>query len=85
MPRKPKRPPEVLAPVAPDVLNYAPGAAQPAATTHHRNGTTDKTVLTDDGPVALEIPRDRHGTFAPLLIPTHERRFTGVDDTIIAV
>jgi transposase-like protein len=47
-------------------LGYA-GAPKPAATTNHRNGTTDKTVLADDGPVALEIPRDRHGTCAPVL------------------
>jgi transposase-like protein len=34
-------------------------------------------VLTDDGTVDLAVPRDREGTFAPLLIPKHERRFTG--------
>jgi len=33
----------------------------------------------------LAIPRDRHGTFAPVLIPTHQRRFTGFDDKILAL
>jgi transposase-like protein len=53
--------------------------------TNQRNGKTGKTVLTDDGPLRLEIPRDRNGTFAPILIPKHARRFTGFDDKIIAM
>ncbi|WP_277343307.1 IS256 family transposase, partial [Cupriavidus taiwanensis] len=44
-----------------------------------------KTVLTDDGPLRLDIPRDRDGSFDPILIPKHERRFTGFDDKIIAM
>ena len=50
-----------------------------------RNGKSSKTVLTDDGPLRVEIPRDRDGSFAPILIPKHERRFTGFDDKIIAM
>jgi len=65
-------------------LGYAPGAT-PEAVGNHRNGTTPKTVLTDDGPVPLEVPRDRAGTFEPVLIPKHERRFTGFDDKILAL
>ena len=66
-------------------LGYPPGAAKPAAATNHRNGTTAKTVVTDDGTVDLAVPRDREGTFAPVLIPKHERRFTGFDDKILAL
>lgn len=51
----------------------------------HRNGTSGKTVLTDDGPLALEVPRDRAGTFEPRSIGKHERRFTGFDDKVIAL
>src|SRR5436305_9406686 len=66
-------------------LGYAPGAAKPDFATNHRNGTSGKTVLTDDGPVPIEVPRDRAGTFEPQLIGKHERRFTGFDDKIIAL
>ena len=41
----------------------------------------EMTVLIDEGPVAIEVPRDREGTFEPQLIGKHERRFTGFDDT----
>jgi putative transposase len=66
-------------------LGYAPGTPKPEVTTNHRNGTSAKTVLTDDGPVAIEVPRDRTGTFEPQIIPKHERRFTGFDDKVIAL
>jgi putative transposase len=66
-------------------LGYPPGTTRPADVANHRNGTSDKTVLTDDGPVDIEVPRDRHGTFLPQLIPKHERRFTGFDDKILAL
>ena len=61
-------------------LGYARGGGKPEDATNHRNGTSGKTVLTDDGPLALDIPRDRDGTFEPRLIGKHERRFTGFDD-----
>ena len=66
-------------------LGYAPGGTKPEASTNHRNGSSDKTVLTDDGPLPIDVPRDRDGTFEPRLIPKHERRFTGVDDKILAL
>jgi putative transposase len=66
-------------------LGYPPGAAKPEDATNQRNGSSAKTVLTDDGPLRLDVPRDREGSFEPLLIPKHERRFTGFDDKIIAM
>ena len=66
-------------------LGYPPGAAKPEEAANHRNGSSGKTVLTDDGPLRIEVPRDREGSFEPLLIPKHERRFTGFDDKIIAM
>ena len=66
-------------------LGYPPGGTKPEDTTNHRNGTSGKTVLTDDGPMAIEVPRDRESSFEPRLIGKHERRFTGFDDKIIAL
>ena len=66
-------------------LGYAPGNAKPAEATNQRNGKSGKTVLTEDGPLRIDVPRDRDGSFEPLLVPKHERRFTGFDDTIIAL
>jgi putative transposase len=66
-------------------LGYPPGGSKPDDTTNHRNGTGAKTVLTDDGPLPIDVPRDREGTFEPQLIPKHERRFTGFDDKILAL
>ena len=50
---------------------------------NHRNGTSQKTVLSDDGELVLSIPRDRHGRFDPALDTARVRRFTG--HTCIAV
>ena len=66
-------------------LGYPAGADKPQTTTNHRNGKSGKTVLTDEGPVRIEVPRDRAGEFEPRLIGKHERRFTGFDDKIIAM
>lgn len=64
---------------------YPSGQARPEATSNHRNGTSGKTVMTGDGTLRLDVPRDRDGSFEPLLIGKHERRFTGFDDKIIAM
>jgi putative transposase len=66
-------------------LGYPSGGPKPEDTTNHRNGTGSKTVLTDDGPLPIEVPRDREGSFEPRFIPKHERRFTGFDDKILAL
>ena len=66
-------------------LGYSPGADKPADAGNHRNGVSGKTVLTDDGPLRIHVPRDRAGSFEPVLIPKHERRFTGFDDKIVAM
>ncbi len=66
-------------------LGYRDGDAPPVDQTNYRNGHSEKTVLTEDGPVRIAVPRDRAGDFAPILIPKHARRFTGFDDKIIAM
>jgi transposase-like protein len=66
-------------------LGYPPGGEKPDDTPNHRNGASAKTVVTDDGPVAIAVPRDRAGTFAPVLIPKHARRLAGFDDKVLAL
>ena len=66
-------------------LGYAPGAERPETATNQRNGVTGKTVLTGDGKLRIETPRDRDGSFEPLLVPKHARRFTAFDDSIVAL
>jgi putative transposase len=50
-----------------------------------RNGTRTKTVLTEVGPVGLEVPRDRDASFTPQLVKKRQRRLTGVDDLVISL
>ncbi len=56
---------------------------------HHsgnsRNGTRTKTVLTEIGPVVLEVPRDRAGTFEPVIVPKRRRRLNGVDALVCSL
>jgi putative transposase len=66
-------------------LGYRPGEAKPPEQANERNGASGKTIITDRGPVRVDLPRDRDGSFEPILIPKHERRFTGFDERIIAM
>jgi len=66
-------------------LGYKHGEPRPVGQTNQRNGTSGKTVLTDDGPFDIDVPRDRDGSYEPLIVGKHERRFTGFDQKIIAM
>ncbi|MEO1148981.1 MAG: IS256 family transposase [Cyanobacteria bacterium J06638_22] len=50
-----------------------------------RNGHSSKTVQSEHGELALAIPRDRQGTFEPVLVPKHQRRLSGLDEKILAL
>jgi transposase-like protein len=50
-----------------------------------RNGKRGKTVLREAGPVPLEVPRDRDGSFDPQLVKKRQRRLTGLDDLVISL
>jgi putative transposase len=56
---------------------------------HHsgnsRNGSRSKTVITEIGPVELEVPRDRAGTFEPVIVPKRKRRLSGVDQMVLSL
>jgi transposase-like protein len=66
-------------------LGYEAGGDRPELVTNQRNGGTAKSVLTGDGLIRIETPRDRDGSFEPVLVPKHARRFTGFDDKVIAL
>lgn len=50
-----------------------------------RNGFSSKTVLTQDGELALDIPRARDGSFEPQIIKKHQTRITSMDDQILSL
>ena len=50
-----------------------------------RNGTTPKTVATEVGPIELDRPRDRNGSFVSRLVPNGQRRLGGLEDQIISL
>jgi putative transposase len=50
-----------------------------------RNGKRTKTLLTEAGPVPIEVPRDRDGSFEPQIVAKRQRRLTGVDDLVISL
>jgi putative transposase len=66
-------------------LGFEAGQAKPAGATNGRNGYTTKTLLTEQGEVGIDVPRDRHGTFEPQLVRKRERRVGAFDDRILAL
>src|SRR6476620_3935477 len=50
-----------------------------------RNGHRSKTVLTEVGPVEIEVPRDRDGSFEPKIVAKRQRRLSGVDELVISL
>jgi len=68
-----------------DHLGYEPHAPEGRGSGNSRNGTSPKTVQTVAGPVALDMPRDRAGTFEPVIVPKGQRRMTEFDDMVISL
>ncbi len=66
-------------------LGYAKGDPAGRGTGNSRNGYSEKRVLTEDGEVDISVPRDRNGTFEPLIVPKGERRIEGFDDRIVSL
>jgi transposase-like protein len=60
-------------------------AAPPRRSRNRRNGTSPKSVQGDLGKIALDVPRDREGTFEPQLVGKHQRRLAGFDEKILAL
>ena len=68
-----------------DHLGYDEHAVEGRGSGNSRNGSGTKTLQTDQGPVPIEVPRDRNSSFEPQLVKKHQRRFKGFDDKILAL
>ena len=66
-------------------LGYEPHQEPPGGAGNTRNGSTGKTLAAEHGPVRIETPRDRKGSFEPQIIRKGQRRFQGFDEKILAL
>jgi transposase-like protein len=66
-------------------LGYEPHLEPPGGAGNARNGSTPKTLITEQGPVQINSPRDRNGTFEPQIVQKRQRRFEGFDEKILAL
>ncbi|GMO53179.1 MAG: IS256-like element ISSod18 family transposase [Treponemataceae bacterium] len=66
-------------------LGYEKHDQNKKTTANRRNGKSVKELRTDGGPMEIEIPRDREGTFEPQIVPKHQREFRGFDDKILSM
>ncbi len=64
-------------------LDEAPSEA--GVRPNSRNGYSKKTLQSNHGEMDLAIPRDRQGTFTPVLVPKHHRRLAGLDEKILVL
>jgi transposase-like protein len=68
-----------------DHLGYAKHDPAGRDCANSRNGHRGKTLVTEAGLVAIEVPRDRDGSFEPQLIKKRQRRLSGLDDLVISL
>lgn len=66
-------------------LGYEKHAQEGRNGGNSRNGKTDKRVKTDSAEIAIEVPRDRDGTFDPQMVAKGQRRLPGFDEKVIAL
>jgi putative transposase len=66
-------------------LGYEPHAAEGRGSGTTRNGSSAKTVQTVNGDLPLQVPRDRQGSFEPVLVPKRQRRLEGFDEKVLAL
>jgi putative transposase len=66
-------------------LGYELHTPEGRGTGNTRNGTTAKTVQTATGDFPLQLPQDREGNFAPVLVPKQQRRLEGFDEKVLAL
>src|SRR4030042_1693537 len=66
-------------------LGYEKHEAGEKPSDNRRNGTSPKTVRSDQGPMTIEVPRDRDGTFEPKIVGKHQRELPGFSDKILSM
>ena len=66
-------------------LGYEPHAPEGRGSGNARNGSSAKTVQTAHGDLPLQVPREREGSFAPVLVPKRQRRLEGFDEKVLAL
>ncbi|MGY2093605.1 IS256 family transposase [Nocardia gipuzkoensis] len=68
-----------------DHLGYDHGDPAGRGTGNSRNGTRSKTVVTDVGPVEIDVPRDRDASFEPQIVRKRQRRLNGVENMVLSL
>ena len=71
--------------LAAELTHHLENEAEQGKAGNHRNGMSPKTVLTPNGELNLDIPRDRQATFEPQLVGKYQRRLPGFDDHVISM
>jgi len=66
-------------------LGYEKHSLRATESDNARNGSTPKTLKTKTGEIQIEVPRDRDGSFEPILVPKGVRRLAGFDDMVISL
>ncbi|WP_372474392.1 IS256 family transposase, partial [Rhodococcus rhodochrous] len=66
-------------------LGYEKHQVEGRNTGNSRNGRRSKTVLTEIGPVQIQVPRDTDASFDPQIVKKRQRRLTGVDEIILSL
>lgn len=68
-----------------DHLGYEKHASESSQFTNNRNGLTKKTIKSKYGETAIEVPRDRDGTFEPQVIPKRKRIIEEIEDHVLSL
>ena len=66
-------------------LGYSNNERGEKETVNRRNGYTKKTLKTTVGEVPIEVPRDREGTFEPVIVPKRKRDVSAVQDKVLSM
>ena len=66
-------------------LGYESGDPAGRGSGNSRNGATSKTVSTVNGPVGISVPRDRNGSFEPVIVPKKGRRLSNINSVVLSL